>query len=106
MARVDGDESFAKELLSVFLVDIPPKIADLQEAIRAGDHAEVEHLAHSLKGAAGTVRADQLHDQAFRLETAAKNRKADDYLALCAGIDQLFACVQEDAAARGIEAAE
>jgi HPt (histidine-containing phosphotransfer) domain-containing protein len=63
-----GDEELLKELLSVFLSEYPPLLAQIRDAIAQRDFRRLERVAHALKGAAGTVAASAASDAAQRLE--------------------------------------
>src|SRR5271155_4253447 len=52
LALVDGDELFLCELANLFVQEQPERLAALEAALAAEALAEVERLAHNLKGAA------------------------------------------------------
>ncbi len=70
LARVDGDESFLHELAELFLQEGPEQLASLATALAVEELAEVERLAHNLKGAACHFVASPTVGAAQRLETA------------------------------------
>jgi signal transduction histidine kinase/DNA-binding response OmpR family regulator/HPt (histidine-containing phosphotransfer) domain-containing protein len=72
MERMVGDESLAREVLDAFLEDVGRYRDPFDEALEAGDLPGVERLAHSTKGVAGTLCADELLVLAERAEAAAK----------------------------------
>jgi PAS domain S-box-containing protein len=61
-----GDEG----LMDLFMSETSAQLDALNEAADAGDAAEVERLAHTIKGAAGTVGASRLAALAAELEQA------------------------------------
>ncbi len=67
------DVELAHELLAAFMEDSPARCKSLEEALAAKDTACAAKLAHSLKGMCGVVRAPQLVDCAFGMETSAKS---------------------------------
>ncbi len=62
------DEAEAKEVLSLFLDDMPSQLAALRHAAVGGLAPTVKNLAHSVKGACANVGAERLRDIAYRLE--------------------------------------
>jgi len=50
LEQVDGDELLLRELLQIFLDEIPPQLANLQQAIETVDPETVERTAHTLRG--------------------------------------------------------
>lgn len=48
--RLSGDETLARELVSLFLVESPTLLATLHDRIASGDPEEVRLAAHALKG--------------------------------------------------------
>jgi CheY-like chemotaxis protein/HPt (histidine-containing phosphotransfer) domain-containing protein len=69
--RVGGDEALCREVLEVFLNDVPLRIEQLAECLDAKDALAVERQAHALKGAAANVGAESLRLVALDVETAA-----------------------------------
>ncbi len=72
LARLDGDEDAAQEILAAFRDDLPRQIAALQAALAGGDAAAASRQAHTLKGVAANVGAERLRAVATALETAAQ----------------------------------
>jgi HPt (histidine-containing phosphotransfer) domain-containing protein len=102
LSRLNGDESFARELLTLFLSDVPPKLNDLRRAIESSDTERVERLAHSLKGTSATVKAKRCEWVAFELELAAKAGAAQRWSELGRSLDAEFEAVVDWARERGI----
>jgi len=63
-------QPLVSQLIDHFLVDESRLLEELQEAVAAGDIATSERLAHSLKGSAATLGADQLAAAAHAAEKA------------------------------------
>ena len=70
--RMVGDENLAREILEAFLEDVARYRDPFDAALDADDPRGIERLAHSTKGAAGTLCADELQALAARVETVAK----------------------------------
>jgi PAS domain S-box-containing protein len=54
-ATVDGDQAFLREIVDSYLTQTAMQIEQLHTAIREGDAARVERLAHSAAGASATT---------------------------------------------------
>lgn len=70
--RTPGEPDPLAELIDLFLEDTPPRLAKLQESFQAGDAAEVERAAHSLKGSAGNLGAKSLSEVCLIIMTTAR----------------------------------
>jgi PAS domain S-box-containing protein len=68
---VGGDPALLREVASVFVAEAPTMMAEVDEAVRAGDATRAKRGAHSLKGAAGALGGRSAFDAAFRLEQLA-----------------------------------
>ena len=73
LARVMDDRDLAEQVLSTFVVDFPRQFARLQAFLAAGEAADFERQAHTLKGASGTAGAAVVSRVAAELERAAKS---------------------------------
>jgi HPt (histidine-containing phosphotransfer) domain-containing protein len=62
--RPDG----VARIVITFLAESELRLEALRQAIATDDSSALEHAAHALKGIAGTVGANQMHDLAMRLE--------------------------------------
>lgn len=70
LERLGGDETILTEIVRVFLEDAPGQFQAMQEAAASGDAVVLRRLAHTMKGAAGTVGAARLQQAALVLEQA------------------------------------
>ena len=68
----DGDWSFLKEVVEVFLSDYPRLVDDLRRANREGNNDLLMRSAHSLKGMLKNFQADSAAKIAFEIEQKAK----------------------------------
>jgi two-component system, sensor histidine kinase and response regulator len=71
-AALGGRTDLLRELLGIFLQDVPERLRAARDACRNGDIETLRQMAHSIKGSAGTVRAWRLYDTARELESAAR----------------------------------
>ena len=53
----DDDRTMTREVIALFVADVPQRAADVLEALQASDSAALSHAAHALKGAASNVGA-------------------------------------------------
>jgi PAS domain S-box-containing protein len=60
-----------------FVLQLPTRLAEMNEACERGDHAGVAALAHWLKGAGGSMGFDALFEPACELEAAARAEDGD-----------------------------
>ena len=73
MSRVMEDEDLAKEIVAMFLEDIPQQIATLRSDLESGDARGAERQAHSIKGASATVGGECLRAVAAEMEKAGRD---------------------------------
>ena len=66
--RLGGDEELLKELLGMLLEQISAGMAGIAQAIEHNDPPSLEHVAHSLKGAAASLAAERFRQRAWGLE--------------------------------------
>jgi polar amino acid transport system substrate-binding protein len=74
LSRVGGNRRLYTSLLRQFVEQQGPAIAQVSEALGAGDMSRAELLAHSLKGVAGNIGATRVHAAAARLERVLRDR--------------------------------
>ncbi|MBI1320362.1 MAG: response regulator [Candidatus Hydrogenedens sp.] len=79
-------------IVRVFLENMPTRLAEVEGAAKQGDWEEVYRLAHSIKGAAGSLGAARMQAAALELETAGRNRQID---AIPAGVERLHQTFDE-----------
>ena len=84
LARLMGsdDESMLRETLDDFLRVSLEHMAELSSALRRGDGAGVQRIAHRMSGSARTIGAGDLARAAAALEDAARQEQAGDLAAL------------------------
>lgn len=68
LKRVRGKQALLQELVKVFLQDLPTALAELDSAVATGDTGLLERTAHRVRGAAITLSASALAQQAELLE--------------------------------------
>ncbi|MDD2463176.1 MAG: response regulator [Desulfobulbus sp.] len=70
LKRFMDDEALSQEVVEGFLTDIPQQIERLNAFLADGDLSGIARQAHTIKGAAGNVSAEMLHDAAMDVEKA------------------------------------
>jgi two-component system sensor histidine kinase/response regulator len=78
LARVDGDETFLRELAELFIENCPPLLAELDAAVQKRDAGAIAKAAHTLKGNVASLGATAAYDQTRFLEEKAKACDLDD----------------------------
>ena len=69
----EGDEEFLMEVLEGFLDNVRAQIGTIHQAISSGDAEVVRKEAHSIKGGAANLTADELSRIALELENIGKS---------------------------------
>ncbi len=99
LARLAGHEKIYRSILGKFIETHCDTIEELQNLKTAHDFKEMRMLAHSLKGVAATIGADQLAVVAKDLEDASLANCQEDCDTITATLDTLmtetFAAVQK-----------
>jgi HPt (histidine-containing phosphotransfer) domain-containing protein len=72
-----GEPDVLVEILTLFLQDVPTRIAALQNAVGSGDADGVHRAAHSLKGSAGNVGAKGLQEACRVVEEMGRTKNLD-----------------------------
>ena len=96
LRRAGGDWALAREVINMFLEDIPDVLAQMLEAIAHKKFDAVARAAHRLKGAAANLEARDLAHIAFDVEQAATEGKVskEDVARLQKGMDELKRTLQ------------
>jgi HPt (histidine-containing phosphotransfer) domain-containing protein len=78
LSRVGGDVELLKEIADLFLDDYPKLVAELREAVSAGDATRVERTAHGLKGSVSNFGAQAATNAALSLEKLGRARQLEE----------------------------
>jgi HPt (histidine-containing phosphotransfer) domain-containing protein len=68
-----GNEKVCREIIGMFLEDLPGQIESMEDAVKKGDPVLVQRLAHTIKGASASVGAVALQKAALEMEKAGKS---------------------------------
>lgn len=77
MARCMGNLEFVERILNIFQTRCEADLQELEAAIDAADLAQVQRIAHRLKGACANAGASTLSTRASELWTAANKEFGD-----------------------------
>lgn len=72
LERMEGDLELIREIFDVFVEEVPARRGKFEKALAESDTSTMVLLAHSLKGASGTLHAEPLRQACFELEHAAR----------------------------------
>ncbi|WP_437632859.1 response regulator [Sorangium sp. So ce854] len=94
LERTGGDADLLRELAEVFLEECPRWMAEIDEAVTAGDARKLQRAAHSLKGGVDSFGARGAFEAAFALERMARANElgslAEAQFALRAQVERLI----------------
>ena len=71
--RMGGNKDISEKIINGFIEQIPVQLGNIKEAIKSGDIETVDREAHSIKGGALNVCADDIMKVAKKLEMYAKS---------------------------------
>ena len=86
----EGDEEFLLEVLEGFLENVTSQIGIIRQAISEGDAEVVRREAHSIKGGAANLTADDLSAIAFELENIGKSGVLEKAIETLERLEQEF----------------
>jgi len=76
LERLEDDKELLEEIFTVFIGEAPERRTKIKAALQGMDMDRMVQLAHSLKGASGTLGAEPLRQASSALETAARAKDA------------------------------
>ena len=95
MERLMDDKELVKEIIGVFLNDIPKQIKALKDDLDAGDTAATKRQAHSIKGASANLGGDAMSEVALEMEKAARSEDLNATKALMPELKTHFKRLKE-----------
>ncbi|MGE5372564.1 MAG: response regulator [Solirubrobacterales bacterium] len=84
------NEGFLRDIIELYLYDVPRQIERMREAFYVGDLMMVERLAHTIKGSSSYVNAEAIKNLAFKLELASRKGDRDTLEAMIPKMDELY----------------
>jgi PAS domain S-box-containing protein len=73
LARVEGNFELLKEMVALFLLELPGLMTSLREAVTAGEANAIARAAHKLKGSVGNFAAHPAFEAASKLEALGRD---------------------------------
>ena len=74
---LDGDQTLVREVVKVFLDDCPLQLAAIRTAVDERDPARIRTTAHTLRGAAGYLRAALVVEAAREVEEMGREKELE-----------------------------
>lgn len=74
---VDNNPDLVKELIRLYLENLPKLMARIQEGIIRKDNRLIEESAHALKGMSFNISAQKTADTALSLEKIGRNNESE-----------------------------
>jgi HPt (histidine-containing phosphotransfer) domain-containing protein len=86
----EGDDTFLREILTIYLNDVPQRIRDLKLALEQNDQPFFTRSAHTIKGSSANAGAKELKNLATTLEARSKNEPLAALGPALAELEQAF----------------
>ncbi len=96
LERLDHDAGLCREVIRVFLDDLPRRMAALRRQVEDGNAADIAASAHTVKGAFANISSPRLQSLAADLETAARSAGPDGASDETASFSNLFISLDRD----------
>jgi len=88
--RQPGEPDPLAEVAELFIGDTPPRLQQIETALKNRDFQNLAALAHSLKGSASNLGAKQMANLCLKLEKAAKTGDQEQSMGIAAQIKEEF----------------
>ena len=72
------EEEELLELMDLFLKTTSSELIELQSALKEKDAQAAERMAHSMKGAAGSLGLKEIYETAKKIEAAARTNRLEE----------------------------
>ena len=72
-----GNEDLLRRMASKYLETVPSLVHDIEEAVAREDCQALRRAAHTLKGASGSICAQRMFDESWKLEMLGKDNHCD-----------------------------
>jgi two-component system sensor histidine kinase/response regulator len=96
LKRLDGNRRLLRELARIFLADYPRHLAQIKDALRAGDADTLAKTAHTLKGAVGNFAAEKVAETAQLMEAHGRRRELHAANDTCVTLEAELAQLSEE----------
>jgi two-component system, sensor histidine kinase and response regulator len=88
--RIEGDRALFKDIIRIFLDDMPGLISALEAAVKSGNADAVERTAHAINGSCAMISAKKLERLAHQMETMGRKGNLKGSIDLCQEVIQCF----------------
>ncbi len=88
--RLGNDDGMLREIVSVYLQDTVPQIAQLKSANREQHMEPLLRISHTIKGSSANVAAREIEHIAARIEHAARTGEIDGISVLVVELEDAF----------------
>ncbi len=78
LERMDNDEELLAELVGIFIEEAQGYLECCTEALKKSDFETAYRAAHSLKGSAANISAEDLSEKAYAMEMAMREKKMEN----------------------------
>lgn len=78
LARCGGRQDLARRVVGVFVEQVTDDVRRLEEELRDGQAEAAAKLAHRIKGASANVCAEELRQDAERVEELTRQQRLED----------------------------
>ncbi len=95
LENLDGDVELLQELVSLFIEDAPNHLTALESGLRSNSNTDIQHHAHTLRGASSNVGAEQVRRMAHQLEGMGRNGDLTGAENLLTSLTEHFEAVKE-----------
>lgn len=102
LQRLRGDEQLARTIAEVFIEDIPQQLSHLSERILSADYQNASQIAHTIRGAAINLSAEEFSLLASRLEQALRKEEFSSVHSLSKSLATAFERLKQDLYASGL----
>jgi two-component system, sensor histidine kinase and response regulator len=86
----EGDPNILKELIELFLADVPLQLVVLRKAVEAGDVSSVGRIVHTLKGSCGNMGARSMGTLCTELEEIVRSEELSAAPELISRLEEEF----------------
>lgn len=91
--RLGGDTDLLLQIAGIFCQTAPQKLAEIRQAMAAGDAGALTRAAHSVKGSVANFSAQRAWEAARNLEMAARGGQLDLASQLVVQLEQEVQCL-------------
>ena len=78
LGRINDNVSLYSKMCEIFMLETPQLYSDLDCSLKEADSKKAERFAHSIKGSAAAIGADELMNLALNMEMLARDHEMDE----------------------------